>query len=178
MYKIYKLNQINKIAEELLAGKIGVLPTDTIYGIHCIASNDFLMKRVYELKERSEGFPFITLVQNVDEIENFGVFLNTEMEEITKSYWPGPNTLIFEANDGTTKSFRVPRNDFLNKLLRLTGPLISTSANVHGKPSAKNVDEAIAYFGEKIDFYVDSGTLDNPPSSIYKILKDKVEKIR
>lgn len=168
----------SEIADLLVSGKIGVLPTDTIYGIHCDALNFEAITKVYELKERPENMPFITLISNFSDLIRFKVLLNDfSLTQINK-LWPGPNTLIFETEELGSKSFRLPNNKFLLEILNLTGPLISTSANTHGNRSAKSAEDAMKYFGSKVDFYVDRGVLDNPPSSIYKILSNKIEKIR
>lgn len=170
---ILKIAQIEQIAREILNKKIAVLPTDTIYGLHCLALEQSLINRIYELKQRPEKMPLITLISDISDLDNLGISLNNFEKDQTSKYWPGPNTLIINE-----RSFRLPNNEFLNKLLQFTGPLVSTSANLHGQPNAKNVQEAQNYFGDGVDLYVDNGELNNPPSSIYKIEKDFVTKIR
>mgnify|MGYP001574031689 FL=1 len=175
---ILQTSQIKEISEFLASGQIGVLPTDTIYGIHCKTLDHDLIKRIYQIKNRPEGMPFITLISEINELKLFDVIIGDfEREQINK-FWPGPNTLILKTLSGETRSFRIPRNDFLQSILKTTGSLISTSANLHLKPSAKNINEAIEYFGDKIDFYVDGGELNNPPSSVYDISEGKVNKLR
>lgn len=176
---ILETTEINKIADLLNQNKIGVMPTDTVYGIHCKVLNPTLMDQVYNIKQRPKDMPFITLIQKVEDLELFDIIPSDfELEQI-KNYWPGPNTLIFEtSNTGKTLSFRIPDNRFLHEVLKNTGPLISTSANLYKQPTSTTIDEAINYFGDKIDFYVDGGELKNPPSSIYKIENNQILKIR
>lgn len=171
-------DKIYQTASLLLEGKIGVLPTDTIYGIHCLAWDATLVQKVIRIKNKADNVPMITLISDVKELRNYDLNIGIFEQDRIKSFWPGPNTLIFETTGGKTKSFRFPKNDFLIKILNKTGPLISTSANLHSKPHSINVDQAIAYFGDKIDFYVDGGVLNNSPSNVYKILNGRVEKIR
>ncbi len=75
-------------------------------------------------------------------------------------------------------SFRFPKDKFLIEIMNKTGPLISTSANLHGRPHAMNIQQAFEYFGSSIDFYVNGGDLNNEPSSIYNIFDGRLEKIR
>jgi len=172
------IKDVDQIASLLLEGKIGVLPTDTIYGLHCLATDQSLIKKIYNLKSLSDNTPLITLISDEKELDQFGVEVGEFEKETIKKYWPGPNTLIFDTKDGRTRSFRIPRNDFLTLVLEETGSLISTSANPHEMPVSKDVDQAIKYFGDRVDFYVDGGVLDNPASSIYKISKGEVTQIR
>ena len=169
---------IYQIATLLFEGKIGVLPTDTIYGLHCLTTDPKLIKKIYDLKKLPDETPLITLISDEKELEQFSVEVGEFEKGIMKKYWPGPNTLIFDTNDGNTRSFRMPKNDFLLVVLKKSGSLISTSANIHQMPFSKNVNQAVEYFGDKVDFYVDGGEEDNPPSSIYKISKGEITKIR
>lgn len=175
---ILQTSQTQEIADLLKSGKVGILPTDTIYGLHCLATDQALIDKIYTFKRRPEGTRFITIISSIEDLKIFGVQTDDfEREQIDK-FWPGPNTLIFKDQAGEMRSFRIPNNEFLIKILSVTGPLISTSANFHSQPFAATVDEAIANFGEEVDFYVDGGELDNPPSSMYRIFDGKIEKIR
>lgn len=177
MIEILQTNEIQKIADLLNSNKIGVLPTDTIYGLHARVTNENLQK-IRELKDREENMPFIYLISNVNQLEFLGINVSDVEKEIIKQYWPGPNTFILNTNQNSTQAIRLPDYDFINQIVNITGPLISTSANIHGRPFSKNITEAKAYFSDKVDFYVDAGDLNNAPSSIYKISDNKFEKIR
>ncbi len=112
---ILDVSQTAQIADLLLDEKIGVMPTDTIYGVHCLANYQALIDRIYQIKHRPDKMPFITLVKDKNDLHAFGVDLK-----------------IFKLADGSTRSFRQPNNAFLLNILSQTGPLISTSANIHG----------------------------------------------
>jgi L-threonylcarbamoyladenylate synthase len=179
----YQMSQLNEIVDSLLAGNLGVLPTDTIYGIHRLAHDQEAINRVYQVKGRPEKMPFIALLSSPKDLANFDITISDFAQTQINNLWPGPNTFIFEDSSGDTKSFRVPNNEFLQSILSKTGPLLSTSANPHGKPSALSAQEAFDYFGNSyasnnVDFYVDGGRLDNPPSNIYKFEGGQMLKIR
>jgi len=168
--------EIKKIVRLFLENKIGIMPTDTVYGLHCLAGNKELHKKIAELKGRSESMPYIYLIPRGYDIESFDIV--GDFSEHMNKYWPGPNTIVFPIRDGSTVALRVPNNDFLQEILEETGPLVSTSANPHKKMPARDVLTAKEYFGERVDFYVDGGRLDNPPSSIYKIVNNTLTKLR
>lgn len=176
--RIFNASQTNEIAQLLKSGKIGIMPTDTIYGIHCLANDPNLVDKIYQIKKRPDKIPLITIISNLDDLLPFEVELNDYSHEQISRFWPGPNTLIFDTNQNETRSFRMPDNDFLLSILKITGPLISTSANLHGQQPAKDVNDAIKYFADSIDFYVDGGKMDNPPSNVYRINQDTIDKIR
>ena len=168
--------EIRKIVKLFLGNKIGVVPTDTVYGIHCLAGNKELRRKIAELKGRSEGMPYIYLIPKSYDIGNFDIV--GDFSIYTNKYWPGPNTIIFPVRDGSTVALRVSDNGFLQAILEETGPLVSTSANPHKKMPARDVFTAKEYFGNMVDFYVDGGRLDNPPSNIYRVMDDILVKIR
>ena len=175
---IVNTNDIEIVVNALKEGRIVIMPTDTIYGFHCLYSNQKLIDMINEIKGREVTMPIITLISDKKDLKLFGVKVGGIEKIQVKTFWPGPNTLIFQTKDLGKRSFRLPNNEFLLSVLRKTGPLISTSANKHGMPHSKSIEDAVSYFGDKIDLYVDGGILDNPPSSIYEIIDETTVRIR
>jgi L-threonylcarbamoyladenylate synthase len=173
------LTQTTEIATLLKSGAVAILPTDTIYGLHCLADRADLISKIQNLKQRDGGlFPVITLISKISDLEKFHVSLNSYELGVVSEFWPGANTLIFQTDAGEARSFRLPKNQFLTTVIHEVGPLVSTSANLHGQPAATDIAMAQRYFGDAVDLYVDGGVLSSPPSSIYRVLKGSVEKIR
>lgn len=179
--------QHTKIAGLLQTGGVGVLPTDTIYGIVGSALLPEVVERIYELKERSDDKPFIVLIADVEDVEQFGVVLSKEINTRLGTYWPGHYSIILPTVDedfaylhrgGGTIAFRLPDKEDLRALIRETGPLVAPSANVEGKPFARTIEEARKYFGTDIDFYIDGGELTGKPSTIIELDGDEVRIIR
>lgn len=165
----------DEIVEALLDGAVGVIPTDTQYGIVARALDPDAVERVYELRQRDAEKPFIVLISSIDDLEQFGIVVDADMRDTLERYWPGPVSLVLLCEDEQfsylhrdkyTLAFRVPDNVALQDLLVQTGPLIAPSANVQGESPAKTVDEARRYFGTDAAFYVDGGILNNPPSKL------------
>ncbi len=180
-------NNFTKIAEYFNENKIGVIPTDTLYGISCKTDNKELIEKIYEIKNRDLTKPLIVLISDISNLEWFDIKIDEKTKTTLKTLWPGKNTVIipcpFEKfkhlHRGTNQiAFRVPNKPQLIELLKLTGPLTSTSVNPEGKFSAKSIEEAVNYFGDKIDFYVEDGILDNKASTIYKIENDQLTVVR
>jgi L-threonylcarbamoyladenylate synthase len=184
---IYTVDQINEIADELISGKIGVLPTDTIYGIHACATNFEAVEKIYTVKERDGNKPFIILVNSIDDVNNFGIETNSTIRSILEAKWPGPTTIVLPCTtDGYgylhrgqfSLGFRYPNNQFLNKLLEISGPLVSTSANISGSTAVTDIQIAQQILGDKINFYVDGGRLIGMPSEVFKFENNELTKLR
>lgn len=168
---IYDNLNDSEVALKLLNGGIGIIPTDTVYGIVCIAKESEI-NRMYKIRGRPTNQKSLLLVSSESDIEEFGPDIN--QLEIAKKYWPGPltaelavrNAPKFLDKGSGRLAFRVPDFDELEKLLKLTGPLIAPSANPQGvTPHASTLEDAISYFDDKVDFYVDGGDLSNNKES-------------
>jgi L-threonylcarbamoyladenylate synthase len=171
----------------LKKGKIVVLPTDTLYGIHTPASNKESVEKVYEIRGRAPEKPFIILIGSIEQLKLFNIEVDTEAEKILNKYWPGKVSIILPCPEekfaylhrGTkTLAFRLPNKTDLIDLLKQTGPLITTSVNPEGLEPAKTIEECKKYFGEEIDFYVDEGKLDSLPSTLISISGGKITVLR
>lgn len=162
----------------LTSGAVGVLPTDTLYGLVGQALRAETVSRIYTLKGRDEHKPFIILIGGVSDLSLFGIELEPRTQEVLTHYWPGPNSIILPCSDPNlsylhrgagTLAFRLPETPDLQALLQTTGPLVAPSANPQGLPPAKNLAEAEKYFNDTVDFYVDCGNVLGSPSSLYEI---------
>jgi L-threonylcarbamoyladenylate synthase len=168
----------------LCSGGIAVIRTDTIYGIVARADNEAAVERIYTVKQRSPHKSAIVLLAKKD-----GIFDTPSAYELgfTKGLWPGKNSIIFPSakapswldRGNESIAYRIPDDDRLCELLKKTGPLIAPSANPEGLPPAMNIKEAIDYFGELVDIYVDGGQVtDNTPSKLFKITGEGLERLR
>ena len=166
---------------------IGVLSTDTLYGIVGSAFSKSATTRIYEVKGRSDGKPLIILINSISDIKKFGVTLSKNQEEYLATVWPGPVSVILPCtlkkysylHRGTKSlAFRMPRNKRLLALLKKVGPLVAPSANPQGDKPAHTIAEAKKYFGNNVDFYVAGGRKIGKPSKVVSLLTQKPEVIR
>jgi len=175
-----------KAALLLKEGAIGVIPTDTIYGICASAFNRKSVEKVYKLRKRNPNKPCIILISSFDDLKKFNVRLNPWQRKILEKLWPGKVSVILSCRDakfsylhrGTNSlSFRLPKNKLILNILQIAGPLIAPSANWEGYEPAKNIREARRYFGNKV-FYLDRGDLIAKPSTLIDLRKKKIKILR
>ena len=171
----------SNLIDALKAGKIAVIPTDTIYGVVCGALNEPAVKRIYELRKRTPAKPCVILIGDLAELEKFSIKLSGGEKSKLKKYWPGPVSIILDCLDdkfsylhrGTRGlAFRIPREPSLRNMLIHTGPLVAPSANIEGAPPAKNIAEAKNYFGTAVGIYVDGGEITGQPSKVIQLNRD------
>ncbi len=116
-------------------------PTDTVYGLGAAADDEIATKRVYRIKGRPAGLPLILMVAAESQLEGW-VHVDSRTEAMIRRWWPGPLTLILHAIGGGTLGVRIPKHKVALELLRAAGPLMTTSANLHGKDPAMTALEA------------------------------------
>ena len=181
---VYSSEFTDEIARILNEGGIGVLRTDTIYGIVARADKEAAVDRVFSVKRRTPTKPPISLIGSIDQL--FNQYDDAVIGRL-KELWPGKNTIILPSTTapewlmrGTNSvSYRLPDNPALVKLIEKTGPLVAPSANPEGEEPAYNIEMAKAYFDDQVDFYVDGGTvMDNTPSNLFRLLPDGMEQLR
>ena len=171
----------------LLNDGIGILPTDTLYGLVGRAFSRKVFDRIFELKKRNSESPFIILVSSIKDLKLFDIKIDENTKKILEKYWLGKVSVVLPCNNeklsylhlGTkTLAFRVPDKKDLLELLKITGPLLAPSANHPGENPALTIEEARNYFGNNVDFYVDEGRLESLPSTLIKIENEKVVVLR
>ena len=181
-----------KIIKALQEGGIGVLPTDTIYGLVGSALDKRAVYRLIRLRRRDLQKPFIILIGSLEDLGSFGVFPDRRTRALLRRWWPGKVSVIMPLGKngkarrefaylhrGTNRlAFRLPKPPWLRNLLKETGPLVAPSANLRNKPPAKTVRDARKYFGNQVDFYLDAGKLDAEPSTLVKIEGSKIIVLR
>jgi len=168
-------------------GGIGVLATDTLYGLVGCALLPEPVARIYCVRKRTNNKPLILLIGSIADLEIFGISPESSEVKIAKKYWPGKVSVILPCDNkkfeylhrgAKSLAFRLPDAPELLEILKETGPLVAPSANPEGKPPALTIEESKKYFGDEIDFYKDSGKTESEPSVLLKIEGDKVFVLR
>ncbi|OGZ05127.1 MAG: threonylcarbamoyl-AMP synthase [Candidatus Lloydbacteria bacterium RIFCSPHIGHO2_01_FULL_49_22] len=164
-------------------GGVGVLPTDTLYGLVGSAFSADAVDRIYDLKQRDPEKPLIVLISDILQLEQFGVIVSDALIAQLETYWPGPYSIILPTADeqfeylhrGTNAiAFRLPDDEQLVAVITQAGPIVAPSANVEDMPPSGTIEEARSYFGTDVDFYVDGGELRGKPSTIIFFDGDEV----
>jgi len=147
-------------------GELIVLPTDTVYGIGADAFTPWAVSRLLGAKGRGRDMPPPVLVGTVRAatalVEDWGAF----GQELVDQFWPGGLTLVSRASPtlawdlGDTRgtvAVRMPLHAVALDLLKRTGPLAVSSANITANPAATTVDQAQEQLGDSVAVYLDGG---------------------
>ena len=172
----------SKIINKIKKGAIFIYPTDTIYGIGCIATNHKSVEKIRSIKVRDEKpfsiiAPSKTWIRETCYVKHF--------EDWIKKL-PGKYTLILEIKNKKsfseavnknldTAGIRIPNHWIKNLVRKIGKPLITTSVNLSGEKHIMSIDQIPKSISEKVDFIIDEGILNGKPSTI--VLKDN-EKIK
>jgi L-threonylcarbamoyladenylate synthase len=168
-----------------VSGAVGVIPTDTVYGVVCRAADQAAVERLYTVVKPREQKPGTVVAHSFNQLVELG--LKMRYLKAVEQWWPGPLSVIIPCDDKLAYlhrglrglAVRIPDNKRLQELLEKTGPLLTSSANLPGQPTAHTVAEAKAYFGDNVDFYEDGGDLsDHQPSTVVRIIDDAIEVLR
>ena len=168
----------------LVPSALGVIPTDTVYGVVARAADPAAVARLYALKHRDHK-PGTLIAASVDQLVALG--MKRRYLTAVEQFWPGAVSVVVPVgaeldylHQGIgSLAVRVPDHAALRALLQRTGPLLTSSANQPGEPPATTVAEARAYFGDKVDFYEEGGSLAGAlPSTVVRVVDDAIEVLR
>lgn len=168
----------------LLQGGVGVLPTDTVYGLVARAADQAATDRLYNLKHR-EHKPGTIVAASIDQLAELGI--KRRYLTAVEQWWPNSLSVIIPTGEALeylhlgldSLAVRIPKDIALQTVLTETGPLLTSSANQPGEPTANTISDAYRYFGDTVDFYVDGGDLSgHTPSTVVRIVDDAIEVLR
>ncbi len=152
-------------AAALRRGELVVLPTDTVYGLAAWPWDAAAIAHIYAAKIRPEAKALPVLVGALAQLEAITAWLPPCAERLAARFWPGALTLVVPKHPDLpaalspydTVGVRMPDHPAALGLLRLTGPLAVTSANISGEPPARTAAEAAAQFGDAVAIVLDAG---------------------
>ncbi|HEY5784294.1 MAG TPA: L-threonylcarbamoyladenylate synthase [Microlunatus sp.] len=150
------------------AGECIVLPTDTVYGIGADAFNGDAVQGLLDAKVRGRDMPPPVLIGEPSLIRALATDIPDVARELVNKHWPGPLTIILKRQPSLkmdlgdaegTVALRVPDHELARDILRATGPMAVSSANISGLAAALTCDEAIDQLGASVSVYLDGGRL-------------------
>lgn len=156
---------IDEAARCILAGGIVVYPTETVYGIGANALDERCIARVYALKRRSHDMPVSIAVSSFEMLCRVAEVSSEELE-LMKRLLPGPVTFLLRKRpvvpDMLTAGsplvgVRYPDHEIALKLIEMTGPITSTSANITGSPPPSDPKEIDPEILSGVDMLIDGG---------------------
>jgi L-threonylcarbamoyladenylate synthase len=159
--------QIEKGVSILRRGGIVAYPTDTVYGLGAGIGFPQAIRHIYSAKERPRHMPLPLLLADVSQIIEFAESVPPLAWLLIRSFLPGALTLVLPASaaipdiitgGGTTVAIRIPAHPVPIALVKaLDSPIVGTSANLSGRPSAVTADEVCSQLGSRVDFVIDGG---------------------
>lgn len=159
---------LDQAVTTLALGGVLVMPTDSVYGIGCVATPDNpAYQRIFEIKHRDLTQTLPWLVADVDDLQRYGSNVPEYAVQLAKRYWPGALTLVvhasravpqeYRAADGTV-ALRCPDSNLVRQLARAVGaPLATTSANTHGEAAATSGSGLEPHIVAEADLTLDAG---------------------
>jgi len=159
-------DEIRRGLEILQAGGLVAFPTDTVYGIGALAFDGKAVESIYLAKDRPVEKAIPILIGDADDLPKVTSSPLPEMAvRLASRFWPGPVTLVLpklqtlpEAISATdTVAVRVPDHEVARALLRATGPMAVTSANISGGPNPTTAEEVLVQLGGRIPLIIDGG---------------------
>ena len=182
------LNAVTDAVQVLKNGGLVALPTDTVYGLAALVTNNAAIDRLYQVKERSHQKAIAVLVGNLDQVDQVVGHFSEDANRLARHFWPGALTLVLPKHPDLpanlsplpTIGVRIPDHAFALELLRRVGPLATTSANISGGPNPRDAAEVLAQLNGKLELLLDGGPVPGGiPSTVvdcteeeYKILRE------
>lgn len=196
--------EVDLIVNFLNRGQIIVYPTDTIYGLGCLATDRKAIRRIFKIKRREKRKPLLVLVDSLKMVKKY-CYVSKEQEKYLRKIWPIKTLSVFKGHrvsrarpvsvilksrkklpkeltggkDGVAA--RLPKNNFLIKIIKKIGvPLVATSVNVSGEKNLYNVSNIEKYFKKhKPDLAADAGELKGKPSRLIDLRNiDRIKIVR
>jgi len=155
-----------RLADKLLqAGSLVAFPTDTVYGVGSLAFNRAAVESIYEAKDRPVEKAIPILIADPGDLAKVALNVPEMASRLAARFWPGPLTLLVPKHPdlplavSATDSVgvRVPDHPVALSLLRLTGPMAVTSANISGGPNPSTAEAVMEQLGGRVALIIDGG---------------------
>lgn len=165
-----------KAAEALRAGRVALVPTETVVGLVAAESG---LPRVREIKGRDADKPIALLCASAQEAFALAANVPSLAVELADLYWPGPLTLVLDLPSGETIGLRVPAGKAVRELIEAYGgPLYATSANLSGEPARAAPDEVDSQVIAAVDIVVEGEKGSGEASAVVDLSGSRVNLLR
>jgi L-threonylcarbamoyladenylate synthase len=164
------ISQSDKAAKQetlsiINSGGVVAVPTDTVYGIACSVENPNAIQSLYQIKIRESIKAIPVLLADFAQISLVAKDLNENARKLAQFFWPGALTLILQKNEFlpqnltvySTVGVRIPDHDWLRTIMRESGPLAATSANISGEASPSTANQVLHQLKGRLELVIDGG---------------------
>lgn len=159
---------ISRAARIVSNGGVIAYPTEAVYGLGCNPYDAQAVLRLLQIKQRDPAQGLILIGERIEDFSDFILPLDQDVYDRVMTTWPGPYTWLLPASDGcpywlrgehASIAVRVTAHPQCRALCRSARmALVSTSANRHGRPAAKNVLQVRRWLGKELDFILGGPT--------------------
>ena len=178
----------DEVVTALVAGEAVVIPTDTVYGIAVDPSRPGATSRLFTLKERPAEVALPVLAGSAEDAFALAADVPGTAVRLAARFWPGALTLVLARRSGLgfdlggvddrTIGLRVPDHDLVRRLATAVGPLATTSANRHGRPTPETAEAVAAELGGDVGVIFDGGRCAGAPSTVVECAADGITILR
>ena len=157
----------------LQSGGVVIFPTDTVYGIGALPKFPKAIERIYDFKARPVSMPLPLLLSGAHQMSEVSLHRSNNVHALANIFWPGPLTIILpnafkeiseSVNSAGTIAVRCPNHSFVRELIAITGPVATTSANLHGEATPMTLT-LIAESFKDVELGIDDGECDHGTAS-------------
>ena len=184
-----KNTKITEAIHILKKGGVVIFPTETVYGLGARLSDLKGLQKIYQIKQRPSDNPLIVHIAKYQQLKKITSYISPAAHQLTKHFWPGPLTLIFNKTDQVpdeataklkTVAVRMPSHPIAKKLIqKLNEPIAAPSANRSSRPSPTRFQDVFAELGSQVKCILDGGeasiglesTVVDTTSTPFKILR-------
>jgi len=156
--------EIDRVSNFLKEGSIGIIPSDTVYGIACLAEDPEAVSRLVEIKRRAAHKPFPVQVGRLEDAERIAFLDRPPANWLAEAFWPGPLTIVLEKKevslpfqDEKSIGVRMPNHPLCLQIIREAGIIVLPSANLPGELAPRSIGEIDEKITSAVDFVVDGG---------------------
>lgn len=178
---------IQRALEVLQKGRLVAFPTDTVYGLGALAFDGNAVESIYFAKDRPVEKAIPVLIGDHAELEKVSNNISDVVHKLVSQFWPGPLTVVVPkkatlpeaVSASETVGVRIPDHQVARALLRSTGPMAVTSANISGQPSPSTAQEVFEQLNGRIDLIIDGGkTPGGVPSTLVDCTGSEIKVLR
>jgi L-threonylcarbamoyladenylate synthase len=168
-------HQIDEIKSCLEGGGVVLVPTDTVYGLAVHPSRPDAAARLFAMKSRPDQVKLPIMVASFADLDSLGVIVNEPARQLFSAFTPGPLSValglaqekIPDWLEGRVEvAVRIPQHETMLAILRATGPLLVTSANLHGQGTPDTAAKVLAQLDGEPDIVIDGGRRQEIPSTL------------
>lgn len=178
---IFEPTELTKIIKVIESGNVIALPTDTVYGLICKFDQMLAIKKIYQIKQRSETKPLQILVANWEQAKKLAIIDNQLINDLEKKFASGKVTVIVKPlpimlkNDYWKQwdniAIRVSSSSFVQKIITIVGPLAASSCNLSQE---EPINEASKINLKNLDYVVNGKIVNGKASAVYNSLTKEI----